>query len=306
MTIEFGDPGTMVDYGSQSTSGLTTWKFVEVVVDQVNDIVQFYFDGQLHNELDGYLTGDDFSNDPYMGFGYWYSSSLGIGNGWHFDDVYIDYSPAHVLLCTGSTYSSRGQCEMQIASSWSSTAIKTYANGGAFSENDSAYMYVVNASGEVNYTGYSVVVGDSGNVYDGGGDTDTGTVNGTDTSTYGTLAWQQNAYTVERIDGYAYLTITRASGSDGDVAVEWTSSGDTAVHATDYYGENNATVEFGDGVTSQQVAIELIQNYAEEDRSFTVTLSDTSGGASLGSTISTTVTILGTDSLSPPSELRVE
>jgi lysophospholipase L1-like esterase len=161
MTIEYAVDGNAVNYGTQSPASLTTWKFVEVIIDNVGNKVQFYFDGVLKNEILNRLTGDEFSKSPYLGYGYWYSTTYGIGNGWYFDNTYIDYTPARVMLCTGSPFTSRGQCEMQIPTSWGSGSITAQPNKGIFPSGSSAYLYVVNDNGEYS-DGKLVTVGSGG------------------------------------------------------------------------------------------------------------------------------------------------
>jgi hypothetical protein len=219
------------------------------------------------------------------------------------DDVYVDSTRARVELCRGSTWESRVSCDIQIPTAWSTSSITASVNTGAFDAGDTAYVYVVDSDGNVNNSVHSVVIGESVSDYVY---SDVGVVTDTDDSAYGTFAWQSNSYTADRSDEYVYLTISRTSGSDGDVSVQWSSNSGTAVHGTDYYGSDNVTVDFADGETSQQVAIELIQNDATEDLSFTVSLANATDGASLGSTTTATVTILGTDTLAPPPELRLE
>lgn len=90
-----------------------------------------------------------------------------IGNGitnatvW-FDDMYVQYNtPARVELCSGSTWSNRGKCEIQVPSSWGTSSVAATVNTGSFSSGSTAYFYVVDSSGVANSTGYSVKIGNS-------------------------------------------------------------------------------------------------------------------------------------------------
>ncbi len=216
------------------------------------------------------------------------------------DDVYIDNTKARVELCEGATWSTRIACDIQIPTSWSDSTIKATVNTGTFQTDDIAYLYVVDSDGTVNSSGYQVIIGET--------QVASSLSSGISSSTYdyGSFSWQQPSYAVERSSGYVYLTLARLDGSDGDVSVQWSSNGETAFHDIDYYGADNVTVSFADGETSKQIAIQLIQNAATDDRTFSVSLSNAAGGAALGSISSTSVTILGTSTISPPPTLRIQ
>jgi len=76
---------------------------------------------------------------------------------WH-DDVYIDRTLARVELGDGPTWSSCTRREIQIPSAWSDGSINVTVNLGSFSCGQDAYLYVVDAAGEVNENGFSVTL----------------------------------------------------------------------------------------------------------------------------------------------------
>ncbi|NLX17745.1 MAG: hypothetical protein GXY53_00480 [Desulfobulbus sp.] len=88
-----------------------------------------------------------------------------IGNGInsaviHLDDIYVQTgTQARVELCSGSTWSNRGKCEIQVPTSWSASSIPITVNTGNFTSGSSAYLYVVDSSGTANSSGYRVSVG---------------------------------------------------------------------------------------------------------------------------------------------------
>ncbi|MFH1587628.1 MAG: hypothetical protein ABID38_07260 [Candidatus Diapherotrites archaeon] len=77
----------------------------------------------------------------------------------YFDDVYLDNSWARIELCDQPSYSDRQKCEIQIPELWSETEITFQANQGTFTEESTAYLYVVDANGAVNETGYEITFG---------------------------------------------------------------------------------------------------------------------------------------------------
>ena len=118
--------------------------------------------------------------------------------------------------------------------------------------------------------------------------------------TAGVLSWQYSTYSAERSDVRIPINIVRTGGSTGTVTAQWSSNGQTATHDVDYYGNDNVTVTFADGVTSIPIntygvgdnGIEMIANGADNDRYFQMILTNPTGGATLGTALAT-VTIKG-------------
>lgn len=77
----------------------------------------------------------------------------------YIDDVYIDNSWARVEIGDAASYDSCTHREIQIPVSWTDTRIEVNANYGSFASGQSAYLYVTDASGRVNASGYRVTLG---------------------------------------------------------------------------------------------------------------------------------------------------
>lgn len=129
--------------------------------------------------------------------------------------------------------------------------------------------------------------------------------------TAGVLSFEYSTYSAERSDVRIPINIVRTGGSTGIVTAQWSSNGQTATHGVDYYGNDNVTVTFADGVTTMPIntygtgddGIEMIANGADDDRYFQMILSNPTGGATLGTTLAT-VTIEG-DYVAPVPGSRV-
>jgi hypothetical protein len=79
-----------------------------------------------------------------------------------FDDAYISYTMARLMLCDASTIATTPMnCEMQVPTSWSRTSITAPLNRGAFASNALVRAYVCNADDVCNPTGFAVTL-DSG------------------------------------------------------------------------------------------------------------------------------------------------
>jgi hypothetical protein len=89
-----------------------------------------------------------------------YVNSLGGYYEIWMDDVYLDNTKARIEICSTPTWNNRTHCEVQIPSAWSDISITVSANLGSFSCADAAYLYVVDANGNVNANGLPVTLCD--------------------------------------------------------------------------------------------------------------------------------------------------
>ena len=81
---------------------------------------------------------------------------------WWMDDIYVDSSFSRVMICNASTYAASTHCEMQIPNTtWQDNQIQINVNQGSFADSSTAYLYVVDASGNVS-AGNTITFGASG------------------------------------------------------------------------------------------------------------------------------------------------
>ena len=98
--------------------------------------------------------------------------------------------------------------------------------------------------------------------------------------------------------GVAAITIDRVSGASGTITVDYATSNGTAIAGTDYT-TTNGTLTFLNGETFKTIFVPLINNTKDEpSRSFSVTLSNPTGGAFLAGPSTHVETI--TDDDNPP------
>ena len=74
-------------------------------------------------------------------------------------DVYVDNTLARVEICSGSTWSNRGKCEIQPPKNWSSSSVTFTVNQGNILNNSTQYLYIVDSTGAANANGYRVSFG---------------------------------------------------------------------------------------------------------------------------------------------------
>ena len=77
----------------------------------------------------------------------------------YFDDVYIDTTLQRVVLANNSVLANATIVEVQIPVTWSDGSITATVNLGKFTQGTSAYLFVVDASGNPSAAGYKVTAG---------------------------------------------------------------------------------------------------------------------------------------------------
>jgi ribosomal protein L35AE/L33A len=107
-------------------------------------------------------------------------------------------------------------------------------------------------------------------------------------------------YNVNENEGQATITVTRIGSSDGAVSIDYAASDDTATAPDDYF-QSTGTLNWNDGDISDKIFMIPIINDAivENDEFFNLTLSNATGGATIGNPATAVVTITDDDSSQP-------
>lgn len=108
----------------------------------------------------------------------------------------------------------------------------------------------------------------------------------------GSFKFQKATERVPEATGEAVLTILRIGGSSGTASVTYTTKSGTALAGADFT-ETTGTLTFFDGEAAKNLRIPLTQdtNTVEEDETFSVNLSNVTGGSTLLDPTTVTVTI---------------
>ena len=130
------------------------------------------------------------------------------------------------------------------------------------------------------------------------------TIASEDVAPPGTLAVAPAALTINEPDGTATLSVTRSGGSAGEVSVSFATANGSAAAGSDYTA-TAGTLTWADGDTAaKSIVVPIVDDtQVEDDEQFSVTLTEPTGGASLGAAAST-VTIASED-VAPPGTLAV-
>ena len=111
----------------------------------------------------------------------------------------------------------------------------------------------------------------------------------------GTLQFSSATFSVAENAGIASITVSRTSGSDGAVTVNYATVNGTATSPA-FFTAASGTLTFAAGDLSKTIPITIIDNtLGQANKTFTVNLSAVTGGALLGTQASATVTIVNDD-----------
>jgi len=134
----------------------------------------------------------------------------------------------------------------------------------------------------------------------------TAQVKGIESDSSGILSFSSPQFSVGE-DGTPInqVTLTRTGGSAGEVSVTLNLTDGTATAGNDYDG-TSITVTFGDGEITKTVDIPIVDDTIYEgDETLNLTLSDPTGGATLGTQQTATLNIVDNETPLPPSLLQV-
>jgi hypothetical protein len=132
---------------TQSGAGLIEWHRNGVLIHSWAGSRTDGMTGTARNESFGGYTFDDGNSNNYR----------------YFDDIYYDTTWAHVELCAGSTWATRGVCEPQIPTNWNANgqSITITVNLGQFASG-TKYLYVMDSAQAKNALGTAITVDGAG------------------------------------------------------------------------------------------------------------------------------------------------
>lgn len=120
-----------------------------------------------------------------------------------------------------------------------------------------------------------------------------------DTSLPGTLAFASATHTVGESAGSQTVTVNRTGGSTGTVTVGYSTVAGSATAGSDYT-VTTGTLSFGPGETSKTFLVPILNDAINEStESFSVVLSNATGGATLGAPSTAAVSITDDDPAAP-------
>lgn len=120
------------------------------------------------------------------------------------------------------------------------------------------------------------------------------------TAVPGAIALGGTIFSVNEGAGTISIPVTRTGGSDGTVAIRYTTVNATATAGSDYTGASAALLVFGPGETTKSIVVPIAGDALDEDNeTFNVAIDLALGGASTGVPRTATVTIVDDDGPPP-------
>src|SRR5947199_1520439 len=117
-----------------------------------------------------------------------------------------------------------------------------------------------------------------------------------DDDTAGTVQFSSATYSVNENTASVTITVTRTGGAASGVTVNYATSDGTATAGSDYIAKSG-TLSFAAGQASKTFTIPIINDRLDEsDETVNLTLSDPTGGATLGTPDTAVLTIIDNDS----------
>jgi hypothetical protein len=117
----------------------------------------------------------------------------------------------------------------------------------------------------------------------------------TDNDSGGALRFSAATYSVAETGTYVTITVTRTGGTASGVTVDYATGGGTATAGVDYTG-NSGTLTFASGQTSKTFTVySLVDSLDEPNETVNLTLSNPTGGATLGTPNPALLTITDND-----------
>jgi DNA/RNA endonuclease G (NUC1) len=131
-------------------------------------------------------------------------------------------------------------------------------------------------------------------------DSGTPTPTPTPTPNHGALQFSAATYTVSETGSTASITVNRTGGSDGSVTVGYATSNGTATSGAGLdYTAASGTLTFAAGETTKSFSVQILDDAVYEgDETVNLALTSPTGGATLGTQSTATLTI--TDNETPP------
>ena len=122
----------------------------------------------------------------------------------------------------------------------------------------------------------------------------------------GLVALAQQSYTVSETGGSLMVSVSRSGGSSGAVSVSYATANGTATAGQDYTA-TTGTLNWADGETGAKTFNIPLLNDAlvESNETFTITLSNPTGGLGLGSPATATVTLTSEDQPAVPGVVQL-
>jgi glucose/arabinose dehydrogenase len=194
--------------------------------------------------------------------------------------VSVQYVTSNGSATAGSDYTTTGGTLTFLAGETSKTFTIPITNDTVMESNETVNLTLSNPTGGATLGSQAAA---------------TLTIQDDDQPQTGALQFSTTGYTVNEPQGTVTITVTRTGGSSGSVSVNYATSNGTATAGSDYTA-TSGTLTFAAGETTKTFTVPIINDTAvESPETVTLTLSNPTNGATLGSPAAATLTINSDD-----------
>lgn len=148
---------------SSGQNPFTSWLKYEIAIvltNQESGSIQMWENGVQKINYSGRTDAWSFGTRSVAVGGY--ARSWGPNYWRYFADVYLDYTLQRVVLANNANLASANIIENQIPSSWADNSVTVSVNLGKFLPAQTAYLFIIDAAGQPNSTGFPVIIGSGG------------------------------------------------------------------------------------------------------------------------------------------------
>lgn len=158
ITYEYGDGRGQISHWKNWQGLSNEWNRLEVYVDNPSGLIELYTNGALVDRLEVGQPAYYLDRIWRIGLDPSMPENLDQSLKVDFGEIYLDNTPARVEVCTGSVWSNKGQCEIQIPTAWSNNSIQVKINQGNLTNSQQAYVYILNNNNITSQNGYPVTI----------------------------------------------------------------------------------------------------------------------------------------------------
>lgn len=159
-------------HGHPSSFPTDQWNLVEVEIIESTGLgvadgsYRYWLNGEEMIFLENIVTRNNATVPASMLFlgienKRWEESGDSTPDDYYIDDLYLDQTPARVMLANASSFGSTTVREIQEILSWSDTSITVKVRQGNYADDETAYVYVADDDGEIS-NGAPVTIGTAG------------------------------------------------------------------------------------------------------------------------------------------------
>ena len=161
--LQFPDQNGHYSFWDNAVNPMSGWTKIEVEIkytNQSNGYIKLWENGAQKINYVGRTDSypGTARSESIGGYARSQCNTVNCNNWRYFADVYLDYTPARIVLANSANLSTANVVENQIPTNWSDTSINFAVNLGKFNSGQTAWLFVVNICGQPSNSGIQVPI----------------------------------------------------------------------------------------------------------------------------------------------------